>query len=183
MGVFQLEERLHYHCAGSVQYISRVDHWLPGLTGKGDLVNHQTTNWFWSPYLQKLAQGKWKCSPLCTLIECNFVFNTLCTHTTCFLFSLVDIWGFEELFLGEKKNPPPFKIVVWLGEGAFFSSLPENLNYARCEDKLAFVYKEFHFTFPGISKASSNLKAGKLRVQKDTLAHKIVFSAIFFEPF
>lgn len=35
MGVFQLEERLHYHCACSVQYINRVDHWLPGLTGKG----------------------------------------------------------------------------------------------------------------------------------------------------
>lgn len=35
IGVFQLEERLHYHCAGLGQYISRVDHWIPGLTGKG----------------------------------------------------------------------------------------------------------------------------------------------------
>lgn len=35
MAMFQLGKRLHYHSAGTKQYISRADHWISRLAGKG----------------------------------------------------------------------------------------------------------------------------------------------------
>lgn len=104
MAMFQLEKRLHYHCAGWEQYISRADHWISRLAGKGIWSIMKQPIDFGSPYLQKLAQGNWTFSSPCALIECNFVFNAARTHTTCFLFSPADIWEYEECLCNAGKN-------------------------------------------------------------------------------
>lgn len=104
MAMFQLEKRLHYHCAGWEQYISHADHWISRLAGEGIWSIMKQPIDFGSPYLQKLAQGKWKFSSPCTLIECNFVFNATHTHTTCFLFSPAGIWEYEERLCNAGKK-------------------------------------------------------------------------------
>lgn len=107
MAMFQLEKRLHYHCAGWEQYISRADHWISRLAGKGIWSIMKQPIDFGSPYLQKLAQGKWKFSSPRALIECNFVFNAARTHTTCFLFPPGDIWEYEERLCNAGKKETP----------------------------------------------------------------------------
>lgn len=150
--MFQLEERLHYHCAGWEQYISRADHWISRLAGKGIWSIMKQPIDFGSPYLQKLAQGKWKFSSPCALIECNFVFNAARTHTTCFLFSPgwhLGIWGmFVRRWKTKTKNRTNYtKQCVWLGRGRGLGGgqivlgwdcAEESLKYVKCQVKLVF---------------------------------------------
>lgn len=69
MPMFQLEKGLHYHSPGEEQYISQAGHWIFQTRGWGDLVNHETADWFSSLYLQKLAAGWGKSLSLCTLMN------------------------------------------------------------------------------------------------------------------
>lgn len=104
MGVFQLEERLHYHCAGSVQYISRVDHWLPGLTGKG----------IWSITRQPIDFGLLICRswhkangnvPPCARWLNVILFLTRCAHIPPVSYFLWLTFGdLRSFFWGEKKT-------------------------------------------------------------------------------
>lgn len=78
--------KTHYYSAGKKQYISCADHWISRV-GWRDLVSHETTNWFCSPYLQTLAPGEWKLPSLFTLIECNFVLGSWAHTAPVFCFT------------------------------------------------------------------------------------------------
>lgn len=164
MAMFQLEKRLHYHRAGWEQYISRADHWISRLAGKGIWSIMKQPIDFGSPYLQKLAQGKWKFSSPCPLIECNFVFNAARTHTTCFLLSPADIWEYEERLwnAGKKKMKTKNRTnytkqcgLTWkragpgVGEGVWivfgWDCDEESLKYVKCQIELVFYCEETHW--------------------------------------